>query len=112
MISARYRHHGGVAVAAVFAVASAFLAERTSNFPSESLLLGPFTVHRVGAFVVLFWTIVPPVAFWLDWAISSHKYKSPDPEIIMHLPDLGRNVWLALVAILTFWFGLKFPGAS
>ena len=52
----------------------------------------------------------PPAFFWLDWVVLfDHQTVDADTrrDIAKYTYDLGRNIWLGLVAILTVPFNIK-----
>ena len=58
----------------------------------------------LSAGIIAFWTLIPPMWFWYDWRFH---FKKEDAQYKTHLHDLGRNIWLALVAVLAYAFGIK-----
>jgi hypothetical protein len=90
-------HHLGAWVAAGAAVISLAFKVIPASFASP---------ETVGYFVVGFWTIVPPVAFWVDWTFCTPK-SNGEREFTVHQHDLGRNIWVAWVVILAAVFQLK-----
>lgn len=99
------QHHIGAAAAAVFGIWSLCKAlDQTSTFMSLD--------HRaLGRLLIGIWGLVPPIFFWVDWVYLCRHLTKEQSEIAMHTHDLGRNVWLALVAVLAVLFELKVPGA-
>jgi hypothetical protein len=63
----------------------------------------------LGKFIVLLWTVVPPLWFWADWKRFVVKDAQHDRDWAKHAHDLGRNVWIALTFVLTYLFDVKLP---
>jgi hypothetical protein len=72
----------------------------------------PTCAKPVGYVVVALWVVGPPFWFWAEWSFFSHGLPEEDLEDIKHSHELGRNVWLALVVLLTALFGIAFPGTG
>jgi hypothetical protein len=71
----------------------------------------PIDHDRLGKFIIALWVLLPPLAFWFDWYVLCANIEDPkDRDTIAHTHDLSRNIWLALVVVLTVAFGLKIPG--
>lgn len=51
--------------------------------------------------VVGFWILAPPIWFFLEWFYLCEGLPKDQLEWISHTHDLARNIWLALVAVLT-----------
>jgi hypothetical protein len=98
-------------------------------FAIASLLMGiasrfqvqPFNQPYVAMLVVGSWALVPPIFFWVDWvwffehgddkAVVTPEHAARR-DIAKHSHDLGRNIWLGLLAILYVLFALKLPGVG
>jgi hypothetical protein len=76
----------------------------------ESSQLGAPDHKTLGKFIVAFWAIVPPVFFWWDWVHFCRDMKpdAPERDVAKHTHDLARNIWLGVVAVLTFAFFKSF----
>ena len=59
-----------------------------------------------GKLIVAFWAVAPPVFFWVDWVYFCKDMapEAPERDIAKHTHDLARNIWVGLVAVLTFAF--------
>ena len=84
-----------------------------------SLLLGMANYFKwcspmpawVGPVLIGLWALGPPIFFWVDWvAFAGEINDDPKREIAKHTHDLGRNIWIAFVAILAYLFGVHFTG--
>ena len=67
---------------------------------------GIFCLSReIAAGVVIgAWVVLPPLFFWVDWVF----YTTTDEESrAKHTHDLARNIWVALVLVLTALFGVN-----
>jgi hypothetical protein len=64
----------------------------------------------VGKVIVFFWVIVPPIFFWIDWVGFYGQIPAGDRDFVKHTHDLSRNIWLALVVLLSFLFNIKVGG--
>jgi hypothetical protein len=97
------QHHIGAVVAAVFGGWSLYKAlDPTSTFMSLD--------HRaLGKLLIGIWGLLPPIFFWLDWVCFCRDLDKEQQEFAKHTHDLGRNVWLALLAVLAILFELKLP---
>jgi hypothetical protein len=62
---------------------------------------------RTGHVIVGFWTLVPPLWFWIEWMYLTRGMTPEQLEDIKHTHDLSRNIWLALLAVLIALFGLE-----
>jgi len=71
--------------------------------------LGPVTHEQLGKVLIGFWALVPPVFLWTDW-VGFRPADQNDKENAKHTHDLSRNIWLALVAVLTVLFNIKWTG--
>jgi len=58
-----------------------------------------------------FVALVPPIYFWIDWRCFGRRVSEDDKEsrYVMHLHELGRNVWLAALGLLAIAYGFKLP---
>ncbi len=65
-----------------------------------------------GYFVIGAWVILPPLWFWVEWSYLSSGLLPCRLEDVKHGHEVGRNVWLALVALLIAIFGVKWPVAE
>jgi hypothetical protein len=56
-------------------------------------------------------SLIPPIYFWFDWRIFGRSVSGDDKEsrYVMHLHELGRNVWLAALGLLAIAYGFKLP---
>jgi hypothetical protein len=74
-------------------------------------IFGPWTHQQLGYALISFWALVPPLFFWVDWVWLCSYLPADDPEreVAKHTHDLNRNIWIALVAILTVLFAVKMP---
>jgi hypothetical protein len=95
-----YNHIGALASIVIAALSLTAAAIPTST-------LGPLNHDQLGKLVIGFWVIVPPVFFWVDWVFFC---TDAEREVAKHTHDLGRNIWLAVVAILAVFFAVKLPG--
>jgi len=63
--------------------------------------------------VLAVWTLIPPMYFWFDWEYLCKNIpkNERDQEVarVTHTHELARNVWLALVVVLAYAFGVKWP---
>ena len=73
---------------------------------------GPFTYEQIGKFLVGFWVLAPPVFLWVDWVWFWGGMGADEREAAKHTHDLSRNIWLALVAVLTVLFNIKVMGTG
>jgi hypothetical protein len=75
---------------------------------------GGWDVHgkNTGKVLVAFWLLFPPVFLWADWVFYWTTMTAETRSAAEHLHDLARNIWLALVAVLTAAYGLKLGGGS
>jgi hypothetical protein len=65
----------------------------------------------LGLALLLFWSLAPPIWFFLEWIYLDPKKRDSTREYIMHLHDLSRNIWLAFVVVLAMILGIKLsPG--
>ena len=61
------------------------------------------------------WSLIPPVYFWYDWQRFGSRLKAANEDgvneagYVTHQHELGRNFWLALLAVLAYAFHIKFP---
>lgn len=62
--------------------------------------------EQIGYILVGFWGLLPPIFFWVDWVVFGNKLEGADLEFAKHTHDLSRNIWLALVILLTALFKL------
>ena len=72
-------------------------------------------LRLLGKIIVCFWVLAPPVWFWLEWWLLKDSIKTDDErEKMIHLHDVSRNIWIALVAVLTALFGINIfnPGGN
>ena len=65
-----------------------------------------------GSYIVGFWTIAPPIYFWFDWAYLCEGSDKTTLDQVKTTHDLSRNIWVALVALLTVMFKLKVLGMT
>ena len=79
-----------------------YKAENTHRLLSDGIMASKNTHCLLSGGIMALWTLIPPIYFWCDWRFSKEKsdYKK-------NLHDLGRNVWLALLAVLAYAFGIK-----
>jgi hypothetical protein len=62
-----------------------------------------------GYLLLAFWAIAPPVWFFFEWVyLVDHKLPE-EVARISHSHDLGRNVWIAYIAVLASMLGVKWP---
>ena len=56
-------------------------------------------------------TLIPPIYFWIDWRYLGRSVSDDEKEsrYVMHLHELGRNVWLAALGLLAIVYGFKLP---
>ena len=96
-------------VGGVLSVLLAIWSLRKGLEPSSTF--GPWNHEELGRVLIGFWALVPPLFFWLDWVALCSYLPANDPqrEIAKHTHDLSRNIWIALVGILTVLFAIKFP---
>lgn len=64
------------------------------------------TRHDVGVWIVGIWVAVPPLWFWFEWRWLTMGMQPDELERMKHYHELSRNLWLALIALLLFGFGL------
>lgn len=86
----------GAIIAALFSCIVALyynLVETTPNCPLPYLIIG-------------FWVLAPPVYFWLDWHVLCAKIPAQHVESVKHIHDLSRNIWIALISVLSALFGI------
>ncbi len=77
------------------------MGEGTSKASSMSLLYYGVLGDRAAAL------------FWLEWSyLTPPNLCLEQLENIKHGHEVGRNVWLALVVLLSAIFGIKWPGAE
>jgi hypothetical protein len=57
--------------------------------------------------IMAFWSLIPPLYSWLDWRLFGRDMYGDEARYVTHLHDLGRNLWLAMVAVLAYAFGIK-----
>jgi hypothetical protein len=91
----------GATAAIIFAVVSLLAAANPHS------RLGPLLDHDAwGKLIVAVWAVLPPVFFWVDWVkYCGYMHPSnPEREVAKHTHDLARNIWLGLLAVLTFSF--------
>jgi hypothetical protein len=89
-------------VGAVLSIALA-LVSLCAAYDTTSSYFG-LTHENLGKLIVAFWAIVPPGFFWLDWVLFSGHMTDDERKIAKHTHDLARNIWVGLVAVLTFAF--------
>lgn len=65
-----------------------------------------------GTLLVGLWAVLPPLAFWLDWMVLCSGMDRENRAIVEHTHDLSRNIWLAVVAILTVLFRIPMGGGG
>jgi hypothetical protein len=51
--------------------------------------------------LVALWLAVPPVWFWFEWSLCTNKLAAPEKEDLKHSHELSRNLWAAIVILLT-----------
>ena len=69
-------------------------------------------VNTAGFVFLAFWVLVPPVWFLYEYVKEfpeGHKRMQEEVDRLRHLQDLARNLWLALVIVLTAIMGIKWP---
>lgn len=66
-----------------------------------------YTHQQLGNYLVGFWVLAPPIFFWIDWVLFCRGMDEKEQEVVIHTHDLSRNIWLALIAILTVLFNIK-----
>jgi hypothetical protein len=71
--------------------------------------IGTWTHEELGKLLVGFWGLGPPLFFWFDWFWLGWYADDTEREIAKHTHDLSRNIWIALVAILTVLFAINLP---
>jgi hypothetical protein len=53
--------------------------------------------------ILILWTVIPPAWFWIEyhliWLTANPKERGEFDEF-KHAQETGRNIWLALVAVL------------
>jgi hypothetical protein len=65
--------------------------------------------------ILALWVAIPPLFFFCDWIKYGPEPKEENAaliESISHTHDLARNIWLALIVILTVLYEIPFPGAG
>jgi len=70
---------------------------------------GTWTHEELGKLLIGFWALGPPLFFWFDWFWLGLYADETEREIAKHTHDLSRNIWIALVAILTVLFAINLP---
>lgn len=63
----------------------------------------------VGQGIVLFWVIAPPTYFFCDWGMFAERLEGDERERVMHIHNLGRNMWLAFVVLLAAVLDVEWP---
>jgi len=69
--------------------------------------VGCLTHEQLGTCVIGFGVLVPPAFFWLDWVVFCRCMTTRERDFTKHTHDLSRNIWLALIAMLTVLFKIK-----
>ena len=62
-----------------------------------------------GYALLAFWALAPPVWFFFEWVLLVDHSVAAEAQRISHSHDLGRNVWLAYIAVLASSLGVKWP---
>lgn len=62
-----------------------------------------------GYSLLAFWALAPPVWFFFEWVLLVDHSVAGEAQRISHSHDLGRNVWLAFIAVLASSLGVKWP---
>lgn len=68
----------------------------------------PCLMDMVGYPVVGAWVLLPPVWFLAEWVFLCKGMCDKERERIVHLHELARNIWVALVVVLAVIFGIDF----
>ena len=55
----------------------------------------------IGYGIVAFWGLAPPIWFLYEWVCLCRYLDKDEQARIRHLHGLARNIWLALVTVLT-----------
>jgi hypothetical protein len=72
-----------------------------------SLKTGPPGLKEYGPFLIGIWILGPPIFFWVDWVCFPNELETDAKrDFAKHTHDLSRNIWLALIAILAYLFGV------
>jgi hypothetical protein len=62
-----------------------------------------------GYFLLAFWALAPATWFFFEWVYLVDHNLAEAAARISHSHDLGRNVWLAYIAVLASTLGAKWP---
>jgi len=65
--------------------------------------------HKFGYILIVFWVLAPPVWFWVEWVFLNDPQDEPKTGLLKHTHELARNIWVALVIVLTAILGIKWP---
>jgi hypothetical protein len=95
----KLRNHIGAIIAVSVTVLASLIIRYFTN---------PKTDKLAGYIVVGLWTIIPPLWFWISWVCDAPD-SEPKRGYKMHLQDLGRNVWAALVILFAALFHIQWP---
>jgi hypothetical protein len=69
-------------------------------------VLWPCHLEPWGHIIVGGWVAIPPLYFLAEYIVLPPD-PGPQDERVRHMHDLGRNIWLALVVLLSAIFGIK-----
>ena len=61
---------------------------------------------QTGKVIVALWILIPPFFLWGDWVLFASSMCEAERSVAEHLHDLIRNMWLALVTVLAFIYGI------
>jgi hypothetical protein len=98
-MTAREKYNAwGVGLSMTFAIVSVLAA-----INPHSKLWTLLDHQNWGRLIVAVWTIAPPVFFWIDW-VCFLPADAGEREVAKHTHDLARNIWLGLLAVVTYAF--------
>ena len=88
----------------VLAALTLFAAAKLRRLPAKS-----GDVNSFGYVLLAFWALAPAVWFFFEWVYLVDHQVPTEVARISHSHDLGRNVWLAYIAVLASMLGVKWP---
>jgi hypothetical protein len=96
-------------IAVVSAIISIILVVVSAVFALNSLGWQGVTGLAWNKIIVGLWVIIPPIWFWLEWTFFSFGLSRDELEDLKHSQELSRNIWVAVVVLLTAIFGIQWP---
>ena len=83
-------------VAILFAIGTSYCAAIYPDWPK-------FPGQALSLAVVL----LPPIFFWADWTFFFGQIPVEERDAAKHTHDLSRNIWLAVLVVLAYSYGIK-----